>query len=129
MKALRVVRAVLVSYLVAGVLALGAMLMLMAAFGVRGGEPLPPAFVVTNLLASVLAAMVGGYLCARLAPEGRVTVSVAVLFLGTLAAGAVYGRAMATPTEPLWYQAVFTLLAASGLLVGAVIQRATWKRR
>jgi hypothetical protein len=71
----------------------------------------------------MVAAALGGYFGARLAPAGRVTITVGLLLAVFLAIGVLSGRAAATPTQPLWYQAVVTLLGAGALLSGVVIQR------
>jgi hypothetical protein len=123
MGALKVVRAVLVGYLAMAALAMAGLLALSAAIGGGSASVPPPHFVISNLLWSTVAAGIGGWICARMAPAGRVLIAVSLLFFLVLAVGAVLGRAAATPTQPLWYQALLTLLGASGVLMGAVIER------
>jgi cellobiose-specific phosphotransferase system component IIC len=74
-----------------------------------------------NIMTGMIAAGIGGYLCARRAPEGRVTIAAALLLVLFLVVGMLSGRTAATPIQPLWYQSLMTLLGASGLLTGAVI--------
>jgi hypothetical protein len=89
----------------------------------------PPAgFLVINVLSTMIAAGVGGFLCTRRAPEGRVAISAGLLFVIFLAAGVFVGRALATPMQPLWFQATVMLLGASGLLVGLTMGAASRKR-
>jgi hypothetical protein len=123
MTALRVCLAVLVGYLVVVILVMAATATTTAAFGVTMTSVPPPRYLVTNVLAGMVAAAVGGFVCARLAPAGRVTITVGLLFAVFLILGVVSGRAAASTTQPLWYQAVVTLLGASGLLIGVVIER------
>jgi len=93
----------------------------MSAFGLTPSAIAPPAFLVINVLVTMVAAGFGGYLCVRRAPRDRAALSAAILFVLFLGAGVVAGKAMATPTQPLWFQAMVTLLGASGLLSGLVI--------
>ena len=95
-----------------------------AVFGVKGLTVLPPAYMVSNIVVAMAAAGAGGYVGARLAPAGRVSVTVGVLFAVYLALGVLIGRAEASALEPAWYQAVVALLGACGMLSGVVTERA-----
>jgi len=93
-------------------------------FGLTETSAPPPAYLLLKSVISVIAATLGGFICARIAPAGRVFVSVAVLVVLFLAAGAMVGRAMASPLEPLWFQAIVVMLGASGVPIGASIEQA-----
>jgi len=91
------------------------------ALGSDPGAPPRAGAMTINILAGMIAAGLGGYFCARRAPEGRVTIAAGLLFGLFLIVGLLVGRATATPAQPLWYQSLTTLLGASGLLTGVVI--------
>src|SRR5262245_43961220 len=93
----------------------------MSACDLRPSAVAPPAFLVITVLVTMLAAGFGGYLCVRRAPKDRAAMSAGLLFILFLGAGVVAGKALQTPTQPLWFQAMVTLLGASGLLSGLVI--------
>jgi hypothetical protein len=116
--------AVVVSYLVLAALVIAGKTASMAAFGLTMTSTPPARYLLVNMLIGMVAAGVGGYLAARLAPAGRAAMTAGVFLLVFLVVGVLSGRASASATEPLWYQAVVTLLGASGLLCGVVIERA-----
>lgn len=124
MTILRVLAPVLVAYAVVAVLGIAGYAATAAAFGVTTASAPPARYLLINVLIGMAAAGVGGYLGARLAPAGRVTVTVGLLLAVFLVIGVLSGRANASPAQPLWYQAVVTLLGACGLMSGAVVQRA-----
>ena len=93
-------------------------------FGLTETSAPPPAYLLLKSVISVVAAILGGFICAWIAPAGRVFVSVAVLVVLFLVAGAMVGRAMASPLEPLWFQAIVVMLGASGVPIGASIEQA-----
>jgi hypothetical protein len=120
----RVLLAVVVGYLVAAVLVVTATVAAMAAFGLSMTATPTSGYLAVNLVLSMAAAAVGGYVCARLAPAGRFAVTVGLLTVLFLIAGALWARANAgSPLQPQWYAALVTLLGASGLGIGAVLQR------
>lgn len=119
----RVLLAVVVAYLVIVALVAIGSVVSMAVFDVSMTSTPPPRYLLAGIVCSMAAAAVGGYVCARLAPAGRVTVTVGLLCAVFLIAGVWAGRANASAAQPLWYQAVVTLLGACGLLSGVVIQR------
>lgn len=124
MTTLRIFLAVVVAYLVMAALVVAGTMATTAAFGVTMTSTPPARYLLTNMVLSMVAAGVGGYLAARLAPAGRVALAAGLLLIVFLAIGVLSGRANATATQPLWYQAVVTLLGASGLLSGVVVERA-----
>jgi hypothetical protein len=118
---------VLLACVVIGVLAGGVRLATSAMADPAATTP-PAAFLLINVLSTMIAAGFGGLLCTRRAPEGRVALSAGLLFVIFLAAGVLAGRALATPSQPLWFQATVMLLGASGLLVGLAIGAASRKK-
>jgi hypothetical protein len=124
MTLLRVASAVLVAYAAVGVLGIAGHAATAAAFDATTLSAPPAQYLLINVLIGMAAAGVGGYLGARLAPAGRVTITVGLLLVVFLVIGVLSGRAEASPAQPLWYQAVVTLLGACGLMSGAVVQRA-----
>jgi hypothetical protein len=92
-----------------------------SAFGLTPSAIAPPAYLAINVLVTMFAAGYGGYLCVLRAPKERAAISAGLLFVLFLGAGALAGRTLATPAQPLWFQATVTLLGASGLLSGLVI--------
>lgn len=95
-----------------------------AAFGVTSSSAPTPAYLLVKSVTGFLAAGLGGWITARLAPRGYVLVTVALLFVLALAMGSLTGRALATPLQPLWFQAIVIMLGASGLPIGAVMEQA-----
>src|SRR6478672_6749400 len=120
--------AVILACIVIGVLVGGVRFATASMFGVTTASALPPAFLMINVLATMIAAGLGGYLCTRRAPEGRVAISAGLLFVIFLLAGVFIGKALATPLQPLWFQATVTLLGASGLLIGLAVGAAARAR-
>src|SRR5262245_12792199 len=121
--------ALILACIVIGVLVAGVRVATARIFGVTASSALPPAFLMINVLATMLAAGLGGYVCTRRAPEGRVAISAGLLFVIFLLAGVFIGKALATPLQPLWFQATVTLLGASGLLIGLVVGAASRARK
>jgi hypothetical protein len=113
--------AVLLGAAIIAVLVIVTRLVTVMVFGVTSSAPPPSSYLVINILASMVAAGLGGYLCARRAPEGRVTIASFILVALFLGAGVWVSRAAATPYQPLWFQALATLLGVSGLFCGLVI--------
>ena len=118
---------VLLACVVIGVLAGGVRLATSAMADPAATAP-PAGFLFINVLSTMIAAGLGGFLCTRRAPEGRVAISAGLLFVIFLAAGVVVGRALSTPAQPLWFQATVMLLGASGLLVGLAVGAASRKK-
>jgi len=113
--------AVLLAAVVIAVLVIVTRMVTVMVFGVTLSAPPPASYLVVNILASMVAAGLGGYLCARRAPEGRVTIASILLVVLFLGAGLWVSHAAATPYQPLWFQALATLLGLSGLFCGLVI--------
>lgn len=95
-----------------------------AALGVTASSAPPPAYLLLKSVIGFLAAGLGGWITAKLAPAGYVLLTVVLQFALYLAAGSVVGRALATPLQPLWFQAIVIMLGASGLPIGAVMAQA-----
>jgi hypothetical protein len=121
---LRAILAGVAGYCLIAVLVMAGTAATTAAFGATPDAVPSSRDMLINILLGMLAAAAGGYVCARLAPAGRVTIAVGLLFAVFLIAGVIAGRAAATPTQPRWFHAVVTLLGASALLIGVVIERA-----
>lgn len=95
------------------------------AAGAPPGTPpvLTPSYLTANLTWSALAAVVGGYVTARMAP-GRPMVHVAVLALLILALSAMSARAPTSVGQPGWYNRILPLLGLVGVVVGGLLRTA-----
>jgi hypothetical protein len=117
----QVFAAVLVAAAIIAALVVITRMMTAAVFGMTPSMPPPASYLVINVLASMVAAGLGGYVCMRRAPAGRVLFAAALLVALFMVAGYFASKAAATPSQPLWFQALATLLGVSGLFCGFVI--------
>jgi drug/metabolite transporter (DMT)-like permease len=122
--ALRVLAAVIAGYVVAG---LGATVG--TAVGALMFPQSPDAIPTTPYLAvaiafGFLASIAAGYLTARLAPAGRMLLTMALLILVLLGMSAVSARIYAEARQPAGYLPAVTMLAVIGVWAGAMLERA-----
>ena len=125
---LRSIGAVVLGYVVLALItivgtSIAARLLLPRRAGAPAGSPpvLTPSYLTANLTVSTLAAVVGGYVTARMAP-GRSMVHVAVLALLILALSAMSARAPPSAGQPGWYNRILPLLGLVGVVVGGVLR-------
>ncbi len=106
----------------AGFVAMAVVVMVATAAGVRlpgmlvEGAP-TVLWLVTNLAYSLMAAAVGGWVAAHLAPRRR-TAHGAVL-AGAVTLGWLLGDGQPMPGQPDWYPNVITMIGIVGILAGA----------
>lgn len=79
----------------------------------------PAAYLAANLLTSLLAAIAGGWVTARLAPDarGRHVLALSVL-LGLLGFASAAAPAAGANGQPVWYPWVIPLIGIGGVLLG-----------
>ena len=122
---MRSLTAVLVGGIVAAVLfQLGAVIALLSFYGIPlGASPTPPGpgYFALNLGCSAVAAVVGGWVTARVAADRPLAHAGAVAVL--LGALVLWGFAKPASQWPSWYPPVLALVGLAGLLVGAVLWR------
>lgn len=92
----------------------------MAAFGLKMGDVPSGGYLVTNLSVSFVAAILGGFVCARLA-RAREFVHAAVA-AAVLVALSFVSRADAGTHQPRWYLLVVTMLSVCGIFLGTLAQ-------
>lgn len=83
------------------------------------GAPLPRRYLAANLACSALAAFVGGFVTARLAPEEPFFHGLALALL-MVVMGVISAR-QAGDRQPRWYQVVLGTVMPAVALVGAYI--------
>jgi hypothetical protein len=74
-------------------------------------------WLVVNLTYSLLAAMLGGWLAAHLAPRRRFEHGAAIAAF--VAVSYLFGGGAAQPGQPAWYPLVITAVGIVGLLAGS----------
>ena len=83
--------------------------------------PLTTSYLAANLTLSTLAAVVGGYVTARMAPA-RPMVHVAVLALLIVALSILSSRSPMSTGQPAWYKRILPLLGLVGAVVGGLLR-------
>jgi len=121
----RTLIAVLAGGVVAAVLfQLGAVIALLSSYGIPlGASPTPPGpgYFALNLGCSAIAAVVGGWVTARVAGDRPLAHAGAVgVLLGALV---LWGFAKPASQWPAWYPLVLALVGLAGLLLGAALWR------
>lgn len=122
--ALRMLLAIIVGYGVMRGVVIASNVLLVLAMGMPPEGHLPTPYLAANVASSFIAAMIAGYACARLAPYGRLLLSVGLLVLLFLAGTVAVYRAMPDPRQPQGYLQLVTLLGVIGLWAGVMIERA-----
>jgi len=120
MRALRSFVAVIAGLAVCFVLVMVGTAAAMAAFGLRMGDVPSPAYLATNLSVSLVAAILGGFVCARIA-RARELVHAAAAAAVLVALSFVSGADAGTH-QPRWYLPVVTTLSVGGILLGTLAQ-------
>ena len=88
----------------------------------KPGQVVPMPYLIVNLTYGLLAALLGGYVCAWLAPRRagiHVGVLTAVVVLMSLAT--ILGEGPA-PGQPDWYPLVLGLIGVTGVPLGGVLR-------
>src|SRR5437868_10730138 len=117
--------AAIVGYVLASVMMSAGSAAAARSFHAAAGSIPTTAFLITNIAISFAAAIIGGYLCARLAPSNSRLFSLALLVLMFLGAAIVLWRISPAAHQPPGYLPLLTLLDIIGLWTGAMLERAT----
>jgi small-conductance mechanosensitive channel len=125
---LRSIGSVVLGYVVLALITIGgtsaaaALLLPRRAAGSQPGMPPPltPSYLTANLTLSALAAVVGGYVTARMAPA-RPMVHVAVLALLIVALSILSSRSPMSTGQPRWYQRALPVIGLAGAAVGGLL--------
>jgi hypothetical protein len=82
--------------------------------------PLTPSYMVANLAVSVIAAVLGGYVAARIGARAPMTHGIA---LGVLVVVMGVATALGSPNDgqPGWYKVALPILGLLGVLLGAMV--------
>jgi hypothetical protein len=122
--ALRMLLAVVVAYGVMRGVVIASNVLLLLALGMPPEGRVTTPYLAANVAASFIAAIVAGYACARLAPHGRMLVSLGLLVLLFLAGTVAVYRATPDSQQPMGFLPLVALLSVVGLVTGAMIERA-----
>jgi len=125
---LRVVVAAIAGYAAAALLGTLGAAGLAAALGSATRGPRHTALLALTIAVRFVAAIAAGYIGARLAPAGRVLVTVALVVLLFLGITIATYRAAAEHLDPPGYVPLVALLGVIGIWTGAMIDRATHGR-
>lgn len=125
---MRIVLAAAAGYLMSAlVVMLGTAVAAMVAGPAAAAAP-TTVLLSVNVAINFAAAVLAGYVCARLAPEGRLTLSVALLTVVFLAVPVITARMIGGATQPRASIALMALLDLIGLWAGAMTERAIHAR-
>jgi hypothetical protein len=98
------------------------------AFGMRSGAAVTPKYLAVIVAVNILGAAAAGYVCARLAPAGRLALAAVLLVVLFLALALISAYSVeAGQARP--YVALVTLLGLVGMCAGVMIERAMHGRR
>ena len=108
---------------IVGTSAAAALLLPRPAGGTQPGMPPPltKSYLTANLTLSALAAVVGGYVTARMAPA-RPMVHVAVLALLIVALSILSSRSPMSTGQPGWYKRILPFLGLVGAVAGGILR-------
>ena len=120
---LRIVLAVAVGYGVASALVIAGSSLLLTTLGAPAGPP-TTGFLIGNIAIRIVGTVCAGYACARVAPDDRRLISMALLILFFLAGAAAAFRTAPDTNQPQGYVALVSLLGVIGVWAGAMIERA-----
>jgi hypothetical protein len=125
--ALRSVLAVVAGYVVTAVIVMAGTFAAMAAFGLTMTSVPTPPYLAANLAVSFLAAVAGGWVCARIAPARALAhgALLAALFL----AMSLLPTGAAANGQPGWYVPVIAAIGVTGVISGALLQHLGAARR
>jgi len=127
--AIRVSLAVVAGYVSAVLIVLVGTQTTEAAFGIASGATPTPKHLALNVAISILGATAAGYVAARLAPPGRIAITVGVLVIVFLVMTVVSAGLAGGNGPSRSYLSLVTLLGIIGLLAGVMIERAVYGRR
>ena len=123
---MRILRSVAAVVIGLGFMAATATVGTLLASAVLGAPQSPggsPAYLLINLLTGGVGAVLGGWLCARIAsfaPYGHAAVMAAIV--GVLSITTATGPA--APGQPGWYPSAIVLVAVFGILLGGKLRAA-----
>ena len=120
----RILLAVVAAYATATVVGVAGSALARMMFEPRAGVGLGTAFLSANAAINLVASVLAGYLCARLAPPGRILASVGLLALVFLAVAIGSARLSLSDPHLASYLPLVTLLDIIGLWTGAMTERA-----
>ena len=127
---LRSIGAVVAGYLVEGLLVM-TLVVLAVIIVPQWQETADGAYLATNMMLNVIAAIAGGYVCARLSPDRPLGHALA-LGLVTLLLGVLYALHMPTeasrPALPDWNGTAIAMIALPSILLGALVFTRTRRR-
>jgi hypothetical protein len=90
-----------------------------AFFRLDPAAQLPPEYLAVNFTLSLVAAGIGGWICAAVARENAwayaFSLAAIVVLLSTI-------MAAVGPTQPMWYFAALAVIGAAGVLAGAAVR-------
>lgn len=84
--------------------------------------PAPASWLAVNFASSLAAAVLGGWLAARLAPRAPFVHAVALAAVALVLSGLAAIRG-AAPGQPAWYPAALAAVALAGILAGGRLYR------
>ncbi len=115
---LRSFAAVIVGFMVMMLTVIALTLVLVKTMGQQSGHP-TPGYLVANVVYSLLAAAVGGFVTAAIAASRPVRHAVALG--GVIFAMSVLSYQHYKGQQPIWYQCMMMVLPAVGAVAGAVV--------
>lgn len=99
------------------------------AFGMRPGAAVSPKYLAVIVAINILGAAAAGYVCARMAPAGRLALAAVLLVVLFLTLALISARTSAETGQARPYVALVTLLGLIGMLAGVMVERAMHGRR
>jgi uncharacterized membrane protein YfcA len=124
---IRSVLAVVAGYLATAVIVMAGTFAAMAAFGLSMTSAPTPPYLAANLVVSFIGAVVGGWVCTRIAPNRQWAHAVALVFLFFLISLLPVGGA--TNGQPAWYTLALAFIGTVGVMSGAWIQQRGSQRK
>lgn len=107
----------------------GCGLIVIAAVSVAAAVPSATTlYLALRIAIAFLTAVAAGYLCARLAPEGRLLATLALFAVFVLAASVISFRTFSQLSQPAGFLPAVTMLSVIGLWAGAMVERAAHGR-
>ncbi len=129
MRTMRMLLSVAAGYLAGTIVVMIGFLAVGKAFSLDAGVAPTPLYLAATVAVDIIGAAGGGYVCARLAPPGRLAPSAALLIALFLTLALVSARLSGGTGQTRPYLALVTLLGVIGLWAGVMIERALHGRR
>jgi uncharacterized membrane protein YeaQ/YmgE (transglycosylase-associated protein family) len=123
--AIHLLFAAIVGYILASALTSAGSSYTAGVFHVAAGTIPTTHYLIANVAIGFVAATIGGYICARLAPASGRIFALALLVLMFLGAAIVMWRVAPAVRQPPGYLPLVTLLDIVALWTGAMVERAT----